>query len=145
MIAVDTNILVYALRAESPWHESATTRVREIAEGRATWAIPAPCLHEFLAVATHPRIFAPPTPLAIAIDFVEALLESPALVVLSESEGYWPVLHGLVRRSNVAGPRIHDARIAALCLHNRVAELWSADRDFGRFPELNARNPLIGG
>jgi toxin-antitoxin system PIN domain toxin len=145
VIALDTNILVYALREESPWHESAALRLRELAEGRANWAIPAPCLHEFLAVATHPRIFAPATPLALAIDFAEALLESPTLVVLSESDGYWPVLHGLVRSSNVAGPRIHDARIAALCLYHRVAELWSADRDFGRFPLVNTRNPLVGG
>jgi toxin-antitoxin system PIN domain toxin len=145
VIAVDTNILVYALREESPWHEPAARRLRELAEGRGSWAIPAPCLHEFLAIATHPRIFVPPTPLAIAIDFVEAVLESPTLLVLSESDGYWAVLHGLVRASNVSGPRIHDARIAALCLHTRVAELWSADRDFGRFPQLNTRNPLVGG
>lgn len=144
MIAVDTNILVYALREESPWHDVAKRRLRELAEGQGQWAIPAPCLHEFLAVATHPRIFAPPTPLAIALDFVEAALESPTLVVLSESEGYWHVLHGLVRNSNAVGPRIHDARVAALCLHNRVTELWSADRDFSRFPQLAARNPLVG-
>ena len=145
MIAVDTNVLVYALREESPWHAAATRRLRELAEGSGQWAIPAPCLHEFLAVATHPRIFSPPTPLALAIDFVEALLESPTLVVLSEGEGYWPILHSLVRSSNVAGPKIQDARVAALCLHNRVTELWSADRDFSRFPQLTARNPLMGG
>ena len=144
MIALDTNILVYALREESPWHEPAARRLRELAEGTANWAIPAPCLHEFLAVATHPRIFTPPTPLPVAIDFAEAVLESPSLLVLSESEGYWSILHGLIRKANVAGPRVHDARIAALCLHNRVTELWSADRDFGRFPQLATRNPLIG-
>ena len=143
MIALDTNVLVYALREESPWHDSAALRLRELAEGRTTWAIPAPCLHELLAVATHPRIFSPPTPLGLAIEFTEALLESPTLLVLSEGDGYWPVLHGLVRSSNVAGPRIHDARIAALCLHHQVAELWSADRDFGRFPQLKTRNPLV--
>ena len=143
MIALDTNILVYALREESPWHASAVLRLRELAEGRSTWAIPAPSLHEFLAVATHPRIFTPPTPLGVAIEFTEAVLQSPTLLVLSESDGYWPVLHGLVRGSNVAGRRIHDARIAALCLHHRVAELWSADRDFGRFPQVKTRNPLV--
>jgi predicted nucleic acid-binding protein len=42
-----------------------------------------------------------------------------------------------------AGAQVHDARIAALCLHHGVTELWTADRDFGRFPELRTRNPLI--
>jgi uncharacterized protein len=143
LIAVDTNILVYAHREESPWHNVAFARVQDLAEGRGAWAIPAPCLHEWLAICTHPRVFDPPTPLALAIDAVEALLESPSLVVLSEGDGYWPILHGLVRSANVAGPRIHDARIAALCLFHRVDELWTADRDFGRFPQLRSKNPLI--
>ena len=56
MIAVDTNILVYAHRADSEWHDRAALRLRELAEGRAPWAIPWPCIHEFLAIVTHPRI-----------------------------------------------------------------------------------------
>ena len=67
MIALDTNVLVYAHREDSPWHEAAHARVAELAEGRAPWVIPWPCLHEFLAIVTHPRIYGPPTPLAAAI------------------------------------------------------------------------------
>ena len=37
----------------------------------------------------------------------------------------------------------HDARIAAICLENAVAVLWTADRDFGRFKALKTANPLI--
>ncbi len=143
MIAVDTNLLVYALREESVWHESARQALTGLAEAPGAWAIPAPCIHEFLAVATHPRIFSPPTPLNIALDFVSALLKSPSLEVLSEGPGYWPVLNSLLRKAKVTGPKVHDARIAALCLHHRVSDLWTADRDFGRFPELTTRNPLV--
>ena len=64
MIAVDTNLLVYAHRQDSSWNERANQIVRELAEGREAWAIPWPCLHEYLAIVTHPRIFDPPTPLA---------------------------------------------------------------------------------
>src|SRR5262245_16759167 len=99
MIAVDTNILLYAHREESPWHARALDRVASLAEGRALWAIPAPCLHEFLAIATHPRIFDPPTPLALAIDHVAALLESHTLVVLAEGDDYWATLHDVLRSS----------------------------------------------
>ena len=45
--------------------------------------------------------------------------------------------------ARIAGPQLHDARVAALCLHHGVQTLWSADRDFGRFPELEVRNPLL--
>jgi predicted nucleic acid-binding protein len=36
-----------------------------------------------------------------------------------------------------------DTRIAALCLAHGVRELWTADRDFTRYPSLKIRNPLI--
>ena len=61
MIAVDTNILLYAHRSDSPWHEPADACMATLAESRAAWAIPWRCFHEFLAIATHPRIFDPPT------------------------------------------------------------------------------------
>ena len=143
MIALDTNVLVYAHREDSPWPDVADARIVELAEGRTPWAIPWPCLHEFLAIVTHPRIYAPPTPLAAALDQVEAWLESPSLVLLSESEEYWPELCSTVQDSRVAGTQVHDARIAALCKLHGVQELWTADRDFGRFPGLTVRNPLV--
>ena len=112
--------------------------------GRAPWAIPWPCLHEFIAVVTHPRIYSPPTPLAGALDQVEAWLESPSLVLLTETEGYWPELHNLLEQGRIAGAQVHDARVAAICLAHGVRELWTVDRDFGRFPTLTIRNPLVG-
>jgi hypothetical protein len=143
VIAVDTNLLVYAHREDSPWHEPAYTRLAELAEGRAPWAIPWPCLHEFLAIVTHPRIFAPPSPLAAALDQVEAWLEAPSLVLLAEAERYWPALRVAVETGRVVGAQVHDARVAALCRLHGVRELWTADRDFGRFPDLTVRNPLV--
>ena len=139
MIAVDTNILVYAHREDSPFHNTALRRVAELAEGSAMWAIPWPCIHEFLAIVTHPRIYAPPTPLDRALDQVDAWLESPTLAVLAESGGHWLSLRG-----RVVGPQVHDARVAALCRQHGVRELWSADRDFSRFAGLRVANPLLG-
>jgi toxin-antitoxin system PIN domain toxin len=144
LIAVDTNILVYAHREEAPFHEAARERLRELAEGSALWAIPWPCLHEFLAIVTHPRIFLPPTPLARALDQVAAWLESPTLALLAEAGNHWEQLRTVLEASRVAGPQVHDARIAALCIEHGVRELWSADRDFGRFRGLAVLNPLVG-
>ena len=143
MIAVDTNLLVYAHREDSPWHDAAYARLAELAEARAPWAIPWPCLHEFLAIVTHPRIYAPPTTLAAAIDQDDAWLESPSLTLLAESEGYWRELKPMMRDGRIAGPHVHDARVAALCRLHGVRELWTADRDFSRFRGLEFRNPLV--
>jgi toxin-antitoxin system PIN domain toxin len=144
VIAVDTNVLVYAHREDSLFHAPALRRMAELAEGRAPWAIPWPCLHEFLAIVTHPRIYAPPTPLPRALDQVDAWLESPTLALLTESASHWQALRSLLEGSRVAGPQVHDARIAALCRQHGVRELWSADRDFGRFAGLSVVNPLVG-
>ena len=143
MIAVDTNILVYAHRVDSPWHELASERVAGLAEGRAPWAIAWPCLHEFLAIVTHPRIYHPPTPRARALDQVSAWLEAPTLLLLAESTGYWEQLRTLLEAGRVAGAQVHDARVAALCRHHGVQELWTAGRDFSRFADLSIRNPLV--
>jgi toxin-antitoxin system PIN domain toxin len=142
MTAVDSNILVYAHREDSAWHAAAFECLRGLAEGRAQWAIPWPCLHEFLAVATHPRIYSPPTPVELAVGQVDAWLESPSLVLLAEEEGHWELLRALALTGHIAGPKFHDARIAAICLQHGVRELWTIDRDFSRFPVLKVRNPL---
>jgi toxin-antitoxin system PIN domain toxin len=142
LIAVDTNLLVYAHRRDSAWHESAAECVRSLAEARAPWAIPWPCLHEFYAVVTHAQIYAPPSKPARAIDQIEAWLAAPGVVLLAEGDSYWPSLRALLERAKTTGARVHDARVAALCLNHGVRELWSADRDFSRFRELRARNPL---
>jgi uncharacterized protein len=142
LIAIDTNLLVYAHREESPWHAEAYRIIEGLAEGTESWAIPWPCIHEFLAIVTHPRIFAPPTPLARALDQVEAWFDAPGLVVLSEGPEYWSSLRDFIVSGKVVGPMVHDARVAAICIHHGVRELWSADRDFSRFRALRVRNPL---
>jgi toxin-antitoxin system PIN domain toxin len=144
VIALDTNLLVYAHREDSPWHTMAAACVAALAEGRAGWALPWPCLHEFLAIVTHSRIYNPPTPLARALDQIDAWLESPSVVLLGEEHTYWATLRPLVIAGRATGPLVHDARVAALCRLHGVSELWTADRDFSRFPDLRVRNPLTG-
>ena len=143
MIAVDTNLLVYSHREDSPWHAPALQCLKSLAEGRAAWAIPWPCAHEFLAIVTHPRIYDPPTPLDRALDQMAAWMEAPTLTLLGESEGYWNLASKVMTAAHITGPQVHDARVAVLCLHHGVTELWTADRDFSRFPDLRMRNPLL--
>ena len=142
MIAVDTNILVYAHREDAVWHDAAYTCVRDLAEGRAAWAIPWSCVHEFLAIVTHPRIYQPSTPLATGLEQVDAWLQSPVVTLIGESSDHWNTIRPLIAAGRLAGGQMHDARVAAVCLTNGVTELWTVDRDFSRFPKLRVRNPL---
>ena len=143
MIATDTNLLVHAHRSDSEWHSRAQDCVRSLAEGRRPWGLPWPCVHEFLAIVTHPRIFDPPSTAEAAVDQVDAWLESPRVELLGESGDHWALLREHVRAGRIQGPMVHDARIASICIGHGVTELWSADRDFGRFPRLPVRNPLV--
>jgi len=83
VIPIDTNLLIYAHREDSVWHDAADACLMEVAQSRVPWAIPWPCLHELLAIATHPRIYSPPTPRELAIAQIEAWMESPSLVLIS--------------------------------------------------------------
>lgn len=144
MIAVDTNILVYAHRTDSPHHERAHQALTQLGESGLAWAVTYPSIHEFVAIVTHPRIYEPPSPMSAALDAVDALEGSPTCTLIGEHLGYLALLRRLLTHSGVVGPRVHDARIAAICLAEGVTELWTADRDFSYFPELRTRNPLTG-
>ena len=94
-------------------------------------------------MVTHPRIYQPVSTLSEAFGFLESLFAAPHLYMLAESPGYYEKLREISTAAKLKGPRIHDARIAALCLHHGVKELWSADRDFSAYPQLKVRNPLV--
>ena len=142
MIALDTNLLVYAHKTGSPFHRAALAALQPVVEGRLPWAVPWPCIHEFIGIVTHPKIYRPPSTLPEALAFLESIFASPVIHLLSEGPGYFKTLREITVAAGVIGPRIHDARIAALCLHHGVSELWSADRDFSAFPGLKVCNPL---
>lgn len=144
MIAIDTNILVYAHRLDSPFFTAAGELLFNLARKSETWAISWPCLHEFYGVVTNSKMFADPTPPSRALDQIKALLESPSLVLLTETDRHWSVLHDIVAATQIRGIKIHDAKIAAICIQHGVRELWSADRDFSRFAGLKTVNPLMG-
>lgn len=103
MIAVDTNILVHAHRADAQWSDPARACLQKLAQGRSAWAIPWPCIHEFLAIVTHPRIYTPPSTIEQAIDQIDAWMESPTLMVLGEPDDHWSILRGQLTAGRVRG------------------------------------------
>jgi toxin-antitoxin system PIN domain toxin len=142
VIALDTNILVYMHRSAASEHEPAVEAVRQLAEGAARWALPWCVAHEFIAVVT--RLGTDPTPPAVAVEEIQRLLAAPTCTPIAEPHGYFRILADVIRSSGARRELVYDARIAATCLAHGVSELWSADHDFGRFPALKVRNPLVG-
>lgn len=143
MIAVDTNILVYAHRADQGWNKAAHACLNELAAGQAAWAIPWPCLHEFIAVVTRAKIFDPPSTMKQAASQLDGWMSSPSFSLIGETPRHWATLQRIAASARIFGAAIHDARIAAICLDHGVHELWSVDRDFSKFPGLRVRNPLV--
>lgn len=143
MIAVDTNLLVYAHRRESRQHDAAASIVRELAEGDVPWSIPWPCCYEFLSVVTNPRIWgASATNPEQSWRQLSAWMAAPSVRLIGETEGFPEILESFVRRPRVIGRVVHDARIAAICVAHGAEALLTRDRDFSLFPELVTRDPI---
>jgi len=143
MIAIDTNILVHAHRRDASLHTEASHCIRELAEGSVPWCICFHSLVEYYGIVTHPKIWSDPSTPFQAADQISAWRESPRLRLIAESADDINPLMDLAKKSKTAGPMIHDARIASCCLANGVTCLWTVDREFGRFPELRVKNPLV--
>jgi hypothetical protein len=142
MQAVDTNVLVFAEVRTSARHRAALSLLKALADGPAPWAIPWPCIYEFLRVVTHPRVYHPPVPAEAALEDLRRVLASPTVVLLHETDRHAEIMARLVRESGATGNMIHDAHIAALCMEHGVSELLTGDRDFARFPSLPVRDPF---
>lgn len=146
MIAVDTNVLVNAHRKEAKHYQRCFAVLRMLAESHEPWALPWPCVAEFIGVVTDPGVFKPPSTAEEAIDQVRAWREAPTCRLINETGRTEETFLQLVLGSKqVVGPRVYDARIAAICLDHGVRELWTADRDYSRFSKLRTRNPLLEG
>lgn len=143
MQAIDTNVLIYAEVESTQHHGRARQVLKTLAEGTLPWAIPWPCIYEFLRVVTHPRVFHPPVPLDVALGDLRNLLASPSLMLLPETDRHGVLLDQTLRQAGATGNLIHDAHIAALCLEHGVSELITGDRDFSRFAGLKTINPFV--
>lgn len=136
-------MLVHAEIVTSRFHSTARTLLVELANGRAPWAIPWPCVYEFLRVVTHPRVFHPPMPPDLAMRDRRNILASPSLVLLAETPRHAEVMASVVETADATGKLVHDAHIAALCLEHGVSELVTGDRDFVKCPQVRVFNPFV--
>lgn len=141
MRCVDVNVLVYANRREASHHERYVDWLDDARVGSEPLGLSDVVLQGFLRIVTHPRIFKEPTPLPIALEFVEGLRGSPASLSIAPGERHWSIFTELCRQVEATGNSIPDAFLAALAIEN--GGTWvTADRGFARFPGLRWEHPL---
>ncbi len=139
MIAVDTNVLIYAHRAETSLHLVARRELVGLAEGPARWGLPVSCITEFVRVATHRRVFNPPSTLPQALEFIEELIASPSCRVVRPGARFTGLLLDTIRGAGAKGNLVFDAQIVAMCREHGIATILTNDRDFDRFSDVHAR------
>jgi toxin-antitoxin system PIN domain toxin len=141
LIAIDTNILIYAFDVDATRHAAAKVLLAQLARGSRPWALPWPCVPEFLKTVTEPRSVRPAVVTA-AFTFLELVSGSPSVRRLLPTDDTGRVLREVLEESGVRGRDVHDAHIFALCLEHGVRELLTADKGFRRFRGIKVTNPF---
>jgi toxin-antitoxin system PIN domain toxin len=144
VILVDANLLLYAYNRGAPQHERARAWLEDVFSRpepvRLSWI----AVLAFLRIATDARVFARPMSPAEASAAVSAWLALPHVAFLEPGERHWPILEGLLTTAQARGALVMDAHLAALAIEHGTV-LCTTDRDFSRFAELRAMNPLENG
>lgn len=142
MIALDTNLLVYAHRAGVPEHLAARRAIERACRIPGNAGIAAPCLAEFLGVATHPASVGGPSSPGEAAGFLSALIESGGVAVWVPGPGFDVRLLEAVRQFGVTGPRVFDLQIALIAVEHGAREIWTHDGSFATVPGLRRYDPI---
>ena len=143
MLVFDTNVLIYAVDKNSPFHNHCRAIVLEAREDPSpaflTWNV----CYEFLRVTTHPRVSATPWTSEEAWNFLETLLESPGFDLLTATERHSAVLARTLKElPDVSGNLFHDLHTAVLMREHGISRICTRDMDFHRFPFLTVIDPL---
>jgi hypothetical protein len=141
MRCVDVNVLVYAHRPESPDHDRHRRWLDDARAAHEPLGVSDLVLSGFMRVVTHPSVFREPTPQEVAIEFATTLRASPAVEPIEPGDRHWEIFVDLIRRVGAAGNLIPDAFLAALAIEHGATWI-TADRSFGRFPDLRWQHPL---
>jgi len=143
VLLVDTNVLVYAANIDSQFHEPCRDWLARQRTRPDAWFTTWPILYEFLRVTTHPRVMRRPWTVAAAWQFVTALLASPGLGMLVQTQRHAEVAEAVLSElPHLSGNLIHDTHTAILMREHGVARICTRDTDFSRLPFLEVIDPV---
>ncbi len=133
-IFVDTNILVYANVTESPFHELAVRKIRDLQLSGARIYISRQVIREYLVTMTRSVNFTSDVDQQAVINEIDNFTNN--FTVLDEKANVTKRLLGLLKRYLVAGKQIHDANIVATMLAYNIPVLLTHNVcDFRRFSD----------
>ncbi len=138
---IDANLLVFAVREESPFHVKARNWLTDQLNGERRVGIPWQSLAAFLRIATNPRIYERPLEPIAAWTYVEGWLADDLVWTPAPTPRHAQVLGDLIKHHQPRGNLVTDAQLAALAIEHGL-EVCSADTDFARFTEIRWNNPL---
>ena len=141
--SVDANLLLYASDSSSPHHARAAVFLKRCMTNPELCYLTWPTLMAYLRISTHPSIFAHPLSPDEAMENVEKLLDLPHVRVLAETRDFWSRYRFLAAATPVRGNLVPDAHLAALLKSHGIIRIFSADRDFRKFPGMEVLDPLI--
>ena len=141
MIAIDTNLLVYAHRERTPQHKAARRAIERASAGSRGWGMAAAVLPEFWSVVTHAASEGRPSAPSQAAAFVRALTDAGAVIWLP-GPGLGERLLQAASDLAVSGPRIFDLQIALMAFEGGATELWTHDAALITVPGLRVSDPL---
>jgi toxin-antitoxin system PIN domain toxin len=142
MTTLDTNVLLYASDADSPFHPAALTLLNRLARGPELLTLFWPVLLGYLRIATRHGLFRNPLSPAAAVESVERLIQRRHVRVLGEADGFWVHFRDVSGAVNARGDLVADAHIVALMRQHGVREIWTHDRDFRKFDGIVMRDPF---
>jgi toxin-antitoxin system PIN domain toxin len=140
VILVDVNILLYTHREDADRHAEYRDWIEKTLAGEGI-AVSGLVLSGFIRIATHPRVFDPPSPLDVVIEFAQTIRRHNNVTLVEPGARHWDLFHKLLQDGNCRGNLVPDAYLAALAIETGC-ELATTDRDFARFPGLRWRHPF---
>lgn len=144
MFVVDTNILIYGVDRDSPDHLLCHSLLEKWRRQATPWYVTWGIVYEFLRIVTHPRVLKKPMSNDAAWSFIDALFASPQLHLLIETENHRYVAKEVFKEvKNLTGNLVFDTHTAILMRERGIRKIYTRDRDFNRFPFIEAIDPVL--
>jgi uncharacterized protein len=131
----DVNVLLYAINADAPQHQTARGWLESAFASVGGIAFCWPALVGFLRLSTRSGVFGQPLTVDQALELVDAWLGHPAARLIAPTERHVALLSSLLLAQGRGGNLVSDAHIAALAMEHG-ADLGTFDRDFEQFAGL---------
>jgi len=142
MIALDTNLLIYAHRAGSPEHELSRAAIQSALDDPRGWGICLPTIAEFWSIVTHPKIPGGASSAKVVSHFFHYLITEGHGFVWTPGPGFGQRLMQWAASLKVSGKKIFDLQIALIAYEHGAREVWTNDAHFVSVPGVAVRNPL---